>query len=159
MRKGIAAITVALGIAAAFASSAAAADSVVGATNCLLVNGGQVTRPAGSTIVVRSAFATNNYGLSVAFRAAETTTVSVNGGPAVDISGLYEAPAQPNGGSWGSVALYPTGVTLANPGDTMTFSISVSVSHLIADVQPEPGRPLFGGPGVIFSGTCTVTAV
>lgn len=159
MRKGIAAITVALAFAAAFASSAAAADSLVSTSNCLLVNGGNVTRPAGSAIVVRNGYSTKTYGLDVDFLKAQTTTLSINGEPAVDISGLYGAPAQQSDGSWRSDALYATGITLANPGDTMTFTISVSVSHLIADVQPEPGRPLFGGPGVIFSGTCTVTAV
>jgi len=146
-------------IAAAFASSAAAADSVVGAPGCLLGNGGQVTRPAGSTIVVRNGFATKTYGLGVNFLNAETTTISVNGGPAVDISSLYGAPTQESDGSWESNAFYATGVNLANPGDTMTFTISVSLAHRFADVQLEPGQPLFGGPGVIFSGTCTVTAV
>lgn len=138
-------------------AATAASDSVVGASNCLLVNGGQVTRPAGSTIVVRNAFAWKNYGLAVDFLTAQTTTLSIDGGPAVDISGLYAT--QPSDGGWGSYAFYATGITLANPGDTMTFTISVSVSHLITDVQPEPGKPRFGGPGVIFGGTCTVTAV
>ena len=158
MRKVIAAALVATSIAAMIASSATAADNVVGATNCLIVNGGQVTRPAGSTIVVRNGFATKTYGLNVDFLKAETTTISVNGGPAVDISNLYGAPMQPNGGGWVSNTFYPTGVTLANPGDTMTFTISVSLSHRFADVMADPGQPLFGGPGVIFSGTCTVTA-
>jgi hypothetical protein len=158
MRKAIALTVMAMGVAAVLASSTAAADSVVGATNCLLVNGGQVTRPAGSTIVVRNGFATKNYGIDVNFLNAQTTTLSVNGGPAVDISGSYGAPTQVSDGSWRSDAFYATGVTLANPGDTMTFTISVSVSHRVADVQSEPGQPLFGGPGVIFSGTCTVTA-
>lgn len=159
MRKAIATTVAAMGIAAVLAGSAAAADSVVGTSNCLLANGGQVTRPAGSTIVVRNGFATKTYGLGVNFLNAQSTTVSVNGGPAVDISALYGAPAEPIGGTWQTNAYYETGVTLTNPGDTMTFTISVSVSHLITDVQAEPGKPLFGGPGVIFSGTCTVTAV
>src|SRR5262249_54018133 len=144
-------LVAAMGIAAVLASSAAAADSVVGATNCLLVNGGQVTRPAGSTIVVRNGFATKNQGLGVNSLGAQTTTISVNGGSAVDISGLYGPPTRQSDGSWVTNAFYATGVTLANPGDTMTFAISVSASHLITDVQSEPGQPLFGGPGVIFS--------
>jgi hypothetical protein len=159
MRKAIAATVAAVGAAAALAGSAAAADSVVGASNCLLANGGQVTRPAGSTIVVRNGFSTKSYGLGINFLGTETTRLSVNGGPAVDISQLYGAPVQQSDGSWRSDAFYGTGVTLAHPGDTMTFAISVSVSHLIADVQAEPGKPLLSGPGVIFSGTCTVTAV
>ena len=159
MRKVIATTLVAAALAVVVANSATAADSVVGATNCLTVNGGQVTRPAGSTIVVRNGFSTKTYGLNVDFLKAETTTISVNGGPTVDISSLYGAPTQPSDGTWVSNAFYATGVTLANPGDTMTFTISVSLSHRFADVLAGPGQPLFGGPGVIFSGTCTVTAV
>lgn len=158
MHKAIATTVAAMAVAAVLASSAAAADSVVGAANCLLANGGQVTRPAGSTIVVRNGFSTKTYGLDADFLNAQATSLSVDGGPAIDISGLYGKPTQQADGSWRTDAYYPTGVTLANPGDTMTFTISMSVSHVIADVGPEPGKPLFGGPGVIFSGTCTVTA-
>jgi hypothetical protein len=159
MRKAIATVLTVLGIAGVLTGSAAAADSVVGAPSCLLANGGQITRPAGSTIVVRNGFSTKSYGLGVDFLNAQTTTISVNGGPAVDISSLYGAPTQQSDASWQSNAFYATGVTLASPGDTMTFAISVTVSHQFADVQAAPGKPLFGGPGVIFSGTCTVTAV
>jgi plastocyanin len=80
-------------------------------------------------------------------------------GPTVDVSGQYGAPTQQADGSWVSYGFYPTGVTLANVGDTMTFTITISVSHRIADVTSEPGVPLFGGPGVVLGGTCTVTAV
>lgn len=163
MRKTIATAVAALATAAVLPGWASAADNEVGVGNCLLANGGSVTRPAGSTIIVRNGWSTKNYGLNREFVNAQTTTLSVNGGPTVDISTLYGQPTQLSG-TWVSYEYYPTGVTLANPGDTMRFTITISVSHQIADVTNglegyDPGPPLFGGPGVILSGTCTVTAV
>jgi hypothetical protein len=146
------------------AGSAAAADSLVGTGNCILANGGHVERPAGSTIVVRNGYQTKNYGLLGVFLAAQTTTLPVNGGAPVDVSNLYGAPTQLSDGLWLASETYQTGVMLVNPGDTVTFRITMSVSHQITDVTNgidgyEPGRPLFGGPGVIWDASCTVTAV
>jgi hypothetical protein len=150
--------------AVAGVGTASAADSVVGVGNCILANGGQVTRPAGSTIVIRNGWTTKNYGIGVEFLGAQTTTLSVNGGPTVDVSNKYLPPTKQSDGHYTAYVFYPTGVMLANPGDTMTFAITVSASHLLADVTNgfegfDPGKPLFGGPGVVFGGTCTVTAV
>jgi hypothetical protein len=133
------------------AGSAAAADSLVGTGNCILANGGHVERPAGSTIVVRNGYQTKNYGLLGVFLAAQTTTLPVNGGAPVDVSNLYGAPTQLSDGLWLASETYQTGVMLVNPGDTVTFRITMSVSHQITDVTNgidgyEPGRPLFGGP-------------
>jgi hypothetical protein len=157
-------LAILLATPAVLAGSAKAADSVVGTGNCILANGGHVTRPAGSTIVIRNGYQTQNYGLLNVWLGAQTTTLSVNGGPAVDVSDLYAAPVRTGDGLWLASELYPTGVTLANPGDTLTFRITISVSHFIVDVTNgiegyEPGKPLTGGPGVTWDAACTITAV
>jgi hypothetical protein len=140
------------------AATAPASDATVSLGNCVFGNGGHVTRPAGSTIVVRNAFATKNYGLSVDFLHAQSTEIAIDGGPAADVSSLYGEPVQRDDGSWTTALLYATGVTLTSPGDSMTFRVTVSLSHRFADVTAEPGQPLFGGPGLALDATCTVTA-
>jgi len=57
----------------------------------------------------------------------------------------------------------PTGVTLAQPGDSMRFTFAELLSTKVPEifnpaVNGEPGQPLPNGPGLIFGGTCTVTA-
>jgi hypothetical protein len=59
--------------------------------------------------------------------------------------------------------MYPTGTTLA-AGQSMTFHLVVSLSHVILDgvsfENGESGKPLFSGPGsAVDLGTCTVTGV
>jgi hypothetical protein len=164
LRRQVALVAALLTMSAVLAGSATAADTFVGTGNCILANGGHVERPAGSTIVIRNGYQTKNYGLLNVWLGAQTTTLSVNGGAPVDVSNLYGAPTQLSNGLWLASETYPTGVTLANPGDTLTFRITISVSHRIADVTNgiegyDPGKPLFGGPGVIWDATCTVTAV
>jgi hypothetical protein len=104
----------------------------------------------------------------------QTTVVSVNGGPPVDISSLYSAPGQtqPFGGApagaWLSYWVYPTGVTLASPGDTLTFTVTIALHHLFAEEFNGPfGFSLGFPPGTVFftpsstgigTYTCTVTA-
>ena len=61
-------------------------------------------------------------------------------------------------------AFYPTGVTLANPGDTLTFSVLASLDRPLVEVTNgldgyTPGLPIFWQAGTYFAGTCTVTAV
>jgi len=146
------------------ASTALAADVFVGAGGCILANGGHVTRPAGSTIVIRHGDLEVNRGVLTNFLRAQSTSVTVNGGNAIDLSNSWGEPTRQPDGTWVATVVYSTGVLLANPGDTMTFSIDVSVAHQIAQVTNglpgfSPGPPLFAGPGTVFSGTCTVTAV
>jgi len=104
----------------------------------------------------------------------QTTVVSVNSGPQVDISSLYSAPSQtqPFGGApagaWLSYWVYPTGITLANPGDTLTFTVTITLQHLLAEELNGPlGFSLGFSPGTvnftpsstgIGTYTCTVTA-
>jgi len=151
-------------VAAAFmAATANAADVRVGAGACGLHNG-QATVPAGSTVTVRSGEGEVNRGNLVSFLNAQTTTVSVNGGSSVDYSASYTAPEQRADGAWISVFDAPTGVTLANPGDTMRFILQVTLSRPLAEVTNgfpgyEPGKPIISAAGIYEFVDCTVTAV
>ncbi len=146
------------------ASVASAADVTVGAGGCILANGGQATRPAGSTITIRWGVSEKNKGISVNYLHAQSTSIVVNGGQPVDVSDSYGVPTLQPDGTWVTFVSYPTGVTLANPGDTLTFSVDVSLAHPLAEVTNgldgfTPGPPIFNPAGTYFSGTCTVTAV
>lgn len=136
------------------------AASVVNAFGCHL-NGGQVSRPAGTEIVVRQGWSAKTHGLAMDFVQAQTTTVSVNGGAPVEISDGYSRPEFIAGSpsDWVTRVEYPTGEVLA-PGESMTFRFVWSVSHRIHDgllfENGEFGKPLFGGPGTLLDVTCTV---
>lgn len=145
-------------------STASAADSIVGAGGCILGQGGHVTRPAGSTITIRSGYSESNRGILSNFLGTQSTSISVNGGQPVDLSDAYSEPTLQPDGTWASFIIYPTGMLLANPGDSLTFSVVVSLAHRLAEPLYAydfytPGPPLLSGPGTVFSGTCTVTAV
>jgi hypothetical protein len=149
------------------ATPASAADATVGGFGCILGNG-QRTVPAGSTIVIRFGFIDVNRGELTNLLHDQTTTSSLNGGAPIDVSGLYATPTKNTDGSWETLALFNTGITLANPGDTMSFTLTVSLAHVFAEVLNgpvgfalgfTPGPPNFSGPGAIVDGSCTVTAV
>jgi hypothetical protein len=135
----------------------------VNAFGCTVVNGGRVTRPAGSMIVIRSGWLTGTSGAVTSFQLAQTSILSVNDGVMVDVSGEYDDPAPTGDGNWVTFLHHPSGVTLANPGDTMRFTFALLFDRRLSDVfdldgdgTPDPTR---AGPGLSFGGTCTVTAV
>ena len=134
----------------------------VGATGCIVVNGGNVTRPAGSTIIVRYGFTTPTLGELQHYLQVQTTAVGISDGQMVDYSHAYGAPVQDANGIWGSFITVNTGVTVANPGDQMRFTfanvLSAKVTEVPAPAGGAPGPPVQGGPGLAFGGTCTVTA-
>jgi hypothetical protein len=94
----------------------------------------------------------------------------VNNGAPVNVNSLYGPPHQNPDGSWQVDLIYPTGITLANPGDSMTFTENLTLSRRVAEVLNGPvgfadfgffpGAPLFSGPGPYpgTPATCTVTA-
>ena len=165
-------IAVLLGLAALLAGAlallpgtmqhAARADTTgtpvnVGATGCIVVNGGQVSRPAGSTIVIRYGFVAPTRGELLHYLQVQTTAIGISDGQMSDYSGAYDAPARDESGNWGSFVTVNTGITLANPGDQMRFTFANTLSAIVTEVNP-PGPPVQGGPGFAFGGTCTVTA-
>jgi hypothetical protein len=164
----VATTALAAGLLAVSATPAIAADTTISTGTCVLVSGGQVTVPAGSTIFVRYGDADVSRGMVTDWLQAQTTTLTLNGGVPIDVSGLFGPPTQRPAGDWVSVLSYPTGITLTNPGDSLTFTVTTTLSHLFAEefngpvgfeAGYEPGPPFFSGPGVYFTGTCTVTAV
>jgi hypothetical protein len=136
--------------------------TAVSAFGCIVSNGGHVTRPAGSTIVIRQGFVEQTQGILRNFLQAQTTLASVNDGQMFDVSNQWPAPAL-SGGFSASFIEIPTGVTIAQPGDSMRFTFSLTLSTKVPEVfNPaaggEPGQPVPNGPGLVFGGTCTVTA-
>jgi hypothetical protein len=134
----------------------------VGAFGCLRAFGGHRTVPAGSTIVIRNGWLSTVFGSQRSFLDAQTSIVSVNDGPMVDVSDGYTEPEHgPN--QWATWLRYPSGVTLASPGDSMRFTFTLvfdrpltDTSDLDGDGSIDPVVP--GHAGLSFGGTCTVTA-
>jgi hypothetical protein len=132
--------------------------TTVNAFGCIVSNAGHVTRPAGSTIVIRQGFSDHPRGVLVDFLGGQTTLLSVNDAQMVDVSDQWTEPVEQPSGFWLSAVEYPTGVTLAQPGDQMRFTFSLVVGGPVPEAALEPGQPAFNGPGLAFGGTCTVTA-
>jgi hypothetical protein len=156
-------------VSAAFvaAQRADAALTAVSPYSCIALHGGSVTRPAGSTIVVRQAFQEQTLGIEQDFLNHQTTMFSLDGAPLADVSDDWSDPIQLDIGLpmpvWSSAFTRDTGVTLASPGDSMTFNFSLTLTSAVPEIfNPaiggEPGQPAFNGPGVVVAGTCTITA-
>ena len=134
----------------------------VGAFGCLAAFGGHRTVPAGSTIVIRNGWLSTVFGSQRSFLDAQTSILSVNDRPMIDVSDAYTEPEQgPNG--WATWLRYPTGVTLANPGDSMRFTFTLVFDRPLTDTSDLDGDgsidPIVPGhAGLSFGGTCTVTA-
>jgi hypothetical protein len=145
-------ILAALALAAAALAVPTAAwayGSEVSAYGCYL-SGGQVTRPAGTEIVVRQGWAATDKKYNLQFIHAQRTFVSVNGGPQVDLSGDWTTPIESSPDSWITWVFHPTGIVLG-PGESMTFHYVTSVKRSIFDGIS------YGGPGTIIESNCTVT--
>lgn len=153
----------------------ARADSVVTVPSFICAAGadpdhpGVVFRPAGSTIVIRSRVAEQTRGTLKSFLNAQTTILSINGGTPIDETNHYSAPFfVPNAlgssiGFWEAGVDTPTGITLASPGDSLTFHLRLSLARLVAEVfNPANGGPAGApgmiGPGTVIDGNCTVIA-
>ena len=126
------------------------------AFNCIGINGGHKSVPAGSTVHIRQLIVDPRPGALNAFLKAQTTLVSVNDAQMSDASGQWPAPVLGSDGNFGSALDLPTGVTLTNPGDQMRFTFSITLSSTTAPIPGEPSTQ--GKPGLVFGGTCTVTA-
>ena len=134
--------------ALAMPTAAWAYGSDVSAYGCY-VNGGQVTRLAGTEIVVRQGWIAAKRSQTLDFIRAQQTTVSPNGGPTIDLSGDWTSP-RPDAQGWRTDVFYPTGIVLG-PGQSLTFHFVLSVKHRVFDGLT------YGGPGTIVDSTCTVT--
>jgi hypothetical protein len=139
---------------------ARAQTAVVPAFPCAVIFGGQWTVPAGSEVVVAQRWEAKSRGLVEAFLNAQTTTLSINGGAPLDISGEYAPISAAPGGTYFTRVAHDTGITLG-AGDSMTFNVVISFSHRVLDgftlADETSHRPLFFGPGVTFEFPCEVT--
>lgn len=156
-----------LGIFVAGAGADAGPPTFVSPFSCIVTHGGSVTRPAGSTIVVRQVISEQTRGIEQDYVNNQTTLFSLGGAPLADLSDQWSTPAQVDLGLprlvWSSAFTRDTEVTLANPGDSMSFNFSLSLKSAVPEIfNPaiggDPGQPTFNGPGVQVAGTCTVTA-
>ena len=144
----------------AAAAPASAATIVVNPFQCASA-GGAVSQPAGSTIVIRQGLAEQTRGGLTALLNAQTTTVSLNGGTAVDLTDAWSAPVLLGSDDWLTTVEYPTGVTLA-AGQSLTIAFTISLAHrvpevLIPPLGGEPGKPAFNEGTQTWA--CTVTGV
>jgi hypothetical protein len=145
-------------------SAAAATTSPVNALSCALA-GGQATIPAGSELEVRLGAIVKNRGLATDFLAMQTTTLSMNGAGAIDISGYWGAPVPFTDAVYGEVwrtrVIYDTGVVLGL-GETVHFTFVLDEPHLSLDglllVNDDSRKPVLFQPAV-YTYDCTVTAV
>jgi hypothetical protein len=142
------------------ANASADGTSAVGVYGCF-VNGGHVTRPAGTQLVAVTGWAAKTRGLVEDFLQAQTTTLVVNGSTPIDASSMYDEATTRDPGDWVSFVRVPTGVTLA-PGESATLTFTLAVSHRLTDgelfANGERGRPQFLDTGAITY-SCTVTGV
>jgi len=110
--------------------------------------GGQITKPAGSTIAIRFGDSELNLGMLQDFLQAEATALTLNGGTPIDVSSLFGPPTEQPDGTWRSTWTHPTGITPASLGDTLTFTITTTLSRLFAESPrlrawgPRPTPPL-----------------
>jgi hypothetical protein len=139
---------------------ARAQTAVVPTFPCAVIFGGQWTVPAGSDVVVAQRWEAKNRGLVQAFLNAQTTTLAVNGGAPLDISGDYVPISAAPDGTYFTRVAHDTGITLG-AGESLTFNVVISFSHRVLDgftlADETSHRPLFFGPGVAFEFPCEVT--
>ena len=135
----------------------------VSSFGCIFPLGGHRTVPAGSTIVIRQGFVTNQSpGEMKGFLASgQTTIVSASDAPMIDASDEWGEPVRSGSGSIAFLS-HDTGVTLHNPGDSMRFTFALIFNRPFTDVSDYDGDgvpdPMPGTAGLAFGGTCTVTA-
>lgn len=135
----------------------------VGSFGCIAGLGGHRTVPAGSMIVIRNGWISTVFGSQRSFLEAQTSILSVDDGPMVEVSDAYTDPARQADERWVTWLRYPTGVTLASPGDSMRFTFALVFDRSVTDTSDLDGDgsidPLVPGhAGLAFGGTCTVTA-
>ena len=154
MKRLIIALAAVAAVAAVAASSGLAAQQIVSLAPCLFGTGQRFV-PAGTEPVLRAGWGDAGKGLVKSFIDATTVTASIDSNPVAN-AGSYWGPIERSAGSWLSFWLYPTGITLANPGDQMVVYYSWYLDRKVRAVQGDHG---FAGPGEFWpANTCTITA-
>ena len=164
MRRGLGALAIAaatLAFAPGLAGNTARAhqttNGVVFAAHCIFADSGAATVAAGSEVVLATGWLTQLRGDQETFLGAQTTVVSVNDGQMWDVSDQWGEPTAGSNSNWVSLVEIPTGITLAS-GEQMRFTMTQVLKR---DVRADGGfglAPNTYPAGLVFGGTCTVTA-
>ena len=108
--------------------------SYVGIVGCWK-NGGVETVPSNTPITVFAGWTATNRGLVLDWLHAATNTLSVNGGPAIDLTpyfaGLTQGWDPNNPDYWSDIFFYPIGELAV--GQSLTVAWTVSTSRAIFD--------------------------
>jgi hypothetical protein len=163
----LAALLIAALVASMAAPTAAATSfSDVNPAFCAAV-GGQTTRPAGTELRLRDGENSYSFGNLVAWLETQTTTVSINGGPVIDLTNNFN-PITFEDPFYVTRNFYDTGIVL-QPGVSVSFVYDLELSHQVAfatnvgNVNPEDHPVFFEPTTTIAEGfpaapwSCTVT--
>jgi hypothetical protein len=149
-----------LGALVALGAMAGGTASTVGATTFSDVNplgcaagGGQTTRPAGTELRVRLGENSYNKGDLIAWRNAQTTTVSINGGALIDLTNNF-GPFTFEDPFYVTRNFYDTGITL-QPGVSVSIVYDLELLHQVA-FATNVGNVNPGNHPVFFEPTTTI---
>jgi hypothetical protein len=161
MRRFLLLTAAAVAAAATLGLTAARAATVeVSVVNCYFNQGGNATVPAGSTVVFRVGWLDKTSGYVKRFLRSQTTTATLDSAAVADANSLWGPIQKFDNHTYVTFWRLSAG-TLANPGDSTTLEMQVTVNKAITGVDPDTGKPAKFGPGPIFPSDfgCTVTAV
>lgn len=147
---------------------ASAASSVVVRLPACVAGSGEMTVPAGSDITVAAAWISMARAGVAQFVDAVEITATVDGAALPDANSYFGpithklVPSGTSGAAlpswWGTEWAYGVG-TLESPGDQLVVSTNWNLTSSILEVNLALSPPAaFIGPGVVFGGTCTITA-
>jgi hypothetical protein len=157
MRLTLTIVLVAAAVAGVQAARATTAPDFANVFGCSL-HGGHTTVAAGTPLQARGGWAGKNRGLVQDFLGAQSTSLSVDGGSAVDMA--YGPITQGGPDDWGVRFAY--GLPALAAGRSMTVVESLSLSHPVPDgvtfQSDDDSKPFFWGPGTLVW-ACTLTAV
>lgn len=131
-------------------------EEIVHVFSCM-DEGGETTVPAGSRIVLLFGWAAKKRGLVKDFLQAQTTTISLNGAAATDVSDSYSPIKELPNGWFATNVRHDTGVTLS-AGESLQADGTIAVSHPIPDFFDEAHRPVLIQPEDPSSFSCRITA-
>lgn len=144
----------------AFSAMVGGTASTVGATTFSDVNplscasnGGQTTRPVGTTLRLRLGENSYNLGNLNAWRNAETTTVSINGAALIDLTNNF-GPITFEEPFYVTRNFYDTGITL-QLGVSVSIVYDLELSHQVA-FATNVGNVNPGNHPVFFEPTTTI---
>ena len=112
-----------------------AEEIIVELFGCTFGDGGERKVPAGSRVVLVLGWAAKNRGLVQNFLQAQTTTISIDGGAAVDLSDSYGAIEPLPDGGFATRIRYDIGVTRSgvtlSAGESLQVDGTLAVSHVV----------------------------